>query len=86
MVDSYLCTKIGVISLDGFWENAFYGRTTTTDARATALALLTQLTRAKNKSHQIQIDKTSKDRPKTLNLSGSPVCLAAAHAQITFSL
>ncbi len=35
-VDSYLSTKIGVNSLDGFWENAFYGRTT--DARATALS------------------------------------------------
>ncbi len=27
MVDSYLATKIGINSLDGFWENAFYGRT-----------------------------------------------------------
>ena len=26
MVDSYLSTKIGVNSLNGFWENAFYGQ------------------------------------------------------------
>ena len=31
-------------------------------------------------------DKTSKDRPKTLNSSGVSVCLAAAHAQIATSL
>ncbi len=60
MVDSYLSTKFGINLLDGFWENAFYGRTDgrtddgrrtdgrTTDARATALALLTQSSRAKN--------------------------------------
>ncbi len=51
MVDGYLSTKFGIDSLDGFWENAFYGRWTdgrTTDARATALALLTQSSRAKN--------------------------------------
>ena len=28
MVDSNLCTKFGVYSLDGFGENAFYGRRT----------------------------------------------------------
>ncbi len=38
MVDSYLSTKYGINLLDGFWENTLYGRTT--DARATALALL----------------------------------------------
>ncbi len=27
MVDSYLSTKFGINLLDGFWENAFYGRT-----------------------------------------------------------
>ncbi len=27
MVDSYLSTKFGIDLLDGFWENAFYGRT-----------------------------------------------------------
>ncbi len=26
MVDSYLSTKFGINLLDGFWENAFYGR------------------------------------------------------------
>ena len=46
MVDSYLSTKFGISSLDGFWGNAFYGRTT--DACATALALLTQSSSAKN--------------------------------------
>ncbi len=51
MVDSYLSTKIGVNSLDGFWENAFYGWTP--DAHATALALLTQSSRAKNYSRKI---------------------------------
>ncbi len=30
MVDSYLSTKFG-INLFHFWENAFYGRTTTTE-------------------------------------------------------
>ncbi len=38
MVDSYLSTKFGINLLDGFWENAFYGRTpddgrTTDDGR-----------------------------------------------------
>ncbi len=51
-MDGYLSTKFGINLLDGFWENAFYGRRTddgrTTDARATALALLTQSSRAKN--------------------------------------
>ncbi len=27
MVDSYLSTNFGINLLDGFWENAFYGRT-----------------------------------------------------------
>ncbi len=27
MADTYLSTNIGVNSLDGFWENVFYGRT-----------------------------------------------------------
>ncbi len=27
MADSYLSTKFGINSLDGVWENAFYGRT-----------------------------------------------------------
>ena len=27
MVDSYLSTKFGINLFDGFWENAFYGRT-----------------------------------------------------------
>ncbi len=31
MVDSYLSTKSGINLLYGFWENAFYGRRTTTD-------------------------------------------------------
>ena len=44
-MDSHLSTKTGSNSLNGFWENAFYGRT---DAHDTALALLTQSTRAKN--------------------------------------
>ncbi len=30
MVDSYLSAKFDINSLDGFWENAFYGRRTTT--------------------------------------------------------
>ena len=46
MVDSYLSAKFGIDLLDGFSENAFYGRRT--DARATALALRTQSSRAKN--------------------------------------
>ncbi len=55
MVDSYLSTNFGINLLDGFWENAFYGRTDdgrTTDARATALALLTQSSRAKKQFDQ----------------------------------
>ncbi len=48
MVDSYICTKFG-INLPGglFLENTFFtdGRT---DACATALALLTELSRAKH--------------------------------------
>ncbi len=35
MVDSYLSTKFGINLLDGFWENAFYGRRTTDDGRTT---------------------------------------------------
>ncbi len=27
-MDRYLSTKFGVNLFDGFWENAFYGRTT----------------------------------------------------------
>ncbi len=27
MVDTYLSTNLGINLLDGFWENAFYGRT-----------------------------------------------------------
>ncbi len=45
MVDSYLSTKFGINALDCFLENGFYLRTT--DVRATALALLTQSSRAK---------------------------------------
>ncbi len=26
MVDNYLSTKIGITLIDGFWENALYGR------------------------------------------------------------
>ncbi len=48
MVDSYLSTKFGINLFHGFRENAFYGRTTT-DACATALALLTQSNRAKKR-------------------------------------
>ncbi len=33
MVDSYLSTKFGINVLDGFWENAFYGRRTPDDGR-----------------------------------------------------
>ncbi len=33
MVDSHLSTKFGINSLDGFWENMFYGRNT--DGRMT---------------------------------------------------
>ena len=43
--------KYGINLLDGFWENVFYGPTTggrTTDARATALVLLTQSSRVNN--------------------------------------
>ncbi len=48
MVDSYLSTKFVINLFDGIWENAFYGRAT--DARATALALLTQSSRANKMS------------------------------------
>ena len=44
MVDSYLSTKFGVNLLNGFSENAFYGRWT--DAHAMALALLYCVSRA----------------------------------------
>ena len=27
MVNSYLLTKLGIDSVNGFWENAFYGQT-----------------------------------------------------------
>ena len=47
MVNSYLLTKLGIDSVNGFWENAFYGLT---DAHTTALALLTQSSRAKKQS------------------------------------
>ncbi len=46
MVDRYLSTKFAVNLFDGFRENAFYGGTP--DACATALALLTMSSRAKN--------------------------------------
>ena len=48
MVDRYLSTKFGINLICGFWENAFYGLRTTPDARTTAIALLTQSSRAKN--------------------------------------
>ncbi len=49
MVDVYLSTKFGVNSLHGFQEKTFCeGRT---GAQATALALLTQSSRAINKTH-----------------------------------
>ncbi len=41
-VDSYLSSKSGINLFDGCRENASYGRTVTTDARATILAPLTQ--------------------------------------------
>ncbi len=50
MVDSYLSTKFGINSLDGS-EKTFYGRQM--DARATAIALLTESSRAKNMQQNV---------------------------------
>ncbi len=58
--------KFDINSLDGFWENAFYERTdgrTTTDARATALDLLTQSGRTKNNKLCHRLERTTQWHP-----------------------
>ncbi len=49
MADSCLSTKFAIDSVHGFWENTFYGRRRM--PHATALALLTQSSRAKNRKY-----------------------------------
>ena len=57
--------KICINSLNGFWENRFYGRTT--HACATALALLTRSIRVKNMSrpHNISVTNSLKLKGNT---------------------
>ncbi len=55
MVDRYLSPKFGVNRLDGFRENDVYGRTTTTDARATTVALLCRAKKEKKSCMEIQL-------------------------------